>query len=86
MNLWKNRVVKGHLEMFPLLLGLESEKGYQQVSSLFENHLEELRNKRKRYFPSLSTQMYDWVRNPCSESSVLPENLTLREEEEFCEL
>jgi hypothetical protein len=86
LNLWKNHVVKGNLEMFPLLLGLESEEGYQQVSSLIENHLEELWNKIKHYFPSLSTQVYDWVRNPYSESSAQPENMTLREEEELCEL
>jgi hypothetical protein len=30
LNLWKNRVVKGNLEMFPLLLGLESEEGYRK--------------------------------------------------------
>jgi hypothetical protein len=34
LNLLKNHVVEGNLEMFPLLLGLESEKGHQQVSSL----------------------------------------------------
>jgi hypothetical protein len=45
LNLWKNHTAKGNLEMFPLLLGLESEEGYQQVSSLIENHLEELQNK-----------------------------------------
>jgi hypothetical protein len=28
LNLWKNHVVKGNLEMFPLLMGLESEEGY----------------------------------------------------------
>jgi RNA recognition motif-containing protein len=60
LNLWKNYVVKGNLEMFPLLLGLESEEGHQQVSSLTENHREELRNKIKHYSPSISTQMYDW--------------------------
>jgi hemerythrin-like domain-containing protein len=53
LNLWKNHVVKGNLEMFPLLLGLQSEEGYQQVSSLVENHPEELQNKIKHYFPSL---------------------------------
>jgi hypothetical protein len=72
--------------MCPLPLGLESEEGYQQISSLVENHLEELRNKIKHYFHFLSTQLYDWVRNPYSESSAEPENLTLREEEELCEL
>jgi hypothetical protein len=59
LNLLKNRVVKGNLEMFPLLLGLESEEQYQQMSNIIENHLEELRNKIKHYFPSLSTQVYD---------------------------
>lgn len=72
--------------MFPLLLGLESEEGYQQISSLTENHPEEQRNKIKPHFPSLSTQVYDWVRNPYSESSAQAENLTLREDEELCEL
>jgi hypothetical protein len=75
--------VKGNLEMFPLLLGLESE-GYQQVSSLTDT--EKLQNKIKHYFPSPSTQVNDWVRNTYSESSPQPENLTLREEKELCEL
>jgi hypothetical protein len=51
--------VKVSLEMFPLLLGLESEEGYQQVSSLIENHPEALKNKIKHYFPSLSTKVCD---------------------------
>jgi hypothetical protein len=72
--------------MFPLLLGLESEEGYQEVSSLIENYLEELQNKIEQYFPSLSTQVYDWVRDPFSKSSAQPKNLTSREEEELCEL
>jgi hypothetical protein len=33
--------VRGNLEMFPLLLGLENEE-YQQVLSVIENSLEEL--------------------------------------------
>jgi hypothetical protein len=43
-------------------------------------------NKIKHHFPSLSTQAYDRERNPYPESSAQPENLTLREEEELCEL
>jgi hypothetical protein len=34
LNLWKNHVAKRNLEIFPLLLGLGSEEGYEQVSSL----------------------------------------------------
>jgi hypothetical protein len=78
--------MKENTETFPLLLGLESEAGYQQVSSLTGNHLEELGNTIKHYFPSLATQAYGWMRNLYSESSAQPENLTLREEEELCEL
>jgi hypothetical protein len=50
LNLWKNHVVKGNLEMFPLLLGFGHEEGYQQVLSLIGNHLEDW-NKIKHYFP-----------------------------------
>jgi hypothetical protein len=35
--------------MLPLLLGIESEEGWQ-VLSVTENHLEELWNKIKNYF------------------------------------
>jgi hemerythrin-like domain-containing protein len=72
LNLWRNHVMRGKLEIFPELLGLESEEGYQQVSSLVENLLEELRNKIKHYFPSLSTEVYNWMRN--SNLSAQPEN------------
>jgi hypothetical protein len=36
----ENHVVKGNLEIFPLLLGLKGEEGYQQILSLVENHRE----------------------------------------------
>jgi hypothetical protein len=51
--------VKGNLEIFPPLLGLESEEEYEQGMSLIRIHHEELRNKIKHYFPFLSTEMYD---------------------------
>jgi hypothetical protein len=37
--------VKENLEIFPLLLVLENGEGYEQVSSLTENPLEELWKK-----------------------------------------
>jgi hypothetical protein len=66
VNLWKSHVARGNLEIFPQLLGLESEEGYQQVLSLIKYHHEEQQNKIKHYFHSYSTQVYDWVRNPYS--------------------
>jgi hypothetical protein len=52
----KNNVVKENLEMFPLLLGLQSEEGYQQVSSHIDNHHEELWNKKKQQLIFLPIQ------------------------------
>ena len=51
-----------------------------------ESHLEELHIRIGNYFPSLSKQVYDWVWDLYSESASHPENLTLKEEEELCEL
>ena len=86
LNLWKNYVAKGNLEMFQQLQGLKSEDGYQQISSLIQKHLEELQIKIEHYFPSLSIQEFDWVRDPFSECSTHPNNLNLREEEKLCVL
>jgi hypothetical protein len=86
LTLWKNHVVKGNLEIFPLLLGPESEEAYQQVLHLIGNHFEELQNRIEHYFASFSTQVHDWVNHPYSESSAQPENLTLWEEKELCKL
>jgi hypothetical protein len=47
----KKHVVKGNLEFFPQLLGLEDEDGYHQVSSLIENNSEELQKKLNIIFP-----------------------------------
>ena len=69
--------------MFPLILGLNSEYGYQRPSNLIESHLEELYIRIENYFPSLSTKVYDWVWDPYSESAGCPKNLTLKEEEEL---
>lgn len=46
----------------------------------------ELYIRIENYFPSLSIQVYDWVWDPYSKSAGHPENLTLKEEEELCEL
>ncbi len=66
LNLWKDHFGKGNLDMFELLAGLKSENGYQQISSFIVSHLEELSKKINYYFPSLSTELYDWVKNPFS--------------------
>ncbi len=83
---WKDQIIKRNFDMFPQLLGIINEEGYQQISRLISNHLKELRNKIEHYFPCILTQGYEWVRNPYSEFAIQPGNLTLREEEELSEL
>jgi hypothetical protein len=53
---------------------------------LLKTTLKNCGTKFKHNFPSLSTQVYEWMRSPYSESSAQPENLTLGEVEELCEL
>ena len=72
--------------MFPRFLKSRSGEGCKKTSSLIESHLEELYIRIEKYFPSLSTQAYDWIRDLFSESACHPENLTLKEKEELCEL
>ena len=69
-----------------LFVELKSEQGYQKTSNLIESNLEELNITIENNFLSLSTQVYDCVQNPYSESAGLPVNLTLQGEEELCEL
>jgi hypothetical protein len=66
LNLWENNVVKGNLEMFPMLLMLDNKERYHRVQGLVDNHHVELSNKMKHYFAFVSKQVCDWVRNPYS--------------------
>lgn len=86
LNTWKHSVAKRDLDMFPLLYGVLSGEGYQQISRHIVPHLDELRSKIQYYFPSISTQTYTWVMDPYSETAAQPGSLTKTEEEELCEL
>jgi hypothetical protein len=52
---------------------------------LFKNTFKKCGAEQNFAFPP-STQMYDWVRKPYSDSSAQHKNLTFCEEEELCEL
>ncbi len=67
--------------MFPLLLQTQAE--YENVIPLITSHLGSLSEKLDNYF-SFSSNTYDWVKNPFTESSPSTENLlSLQEEEEL---
>jgi F0F1-type ATP synthase delta subunit len=64
----KIQVLKRHLssrntEMFLLLLQIQDQSDYKEVIPLIISHLESLADSLNQYFPSLSSEMYDWVRN-----------------------
>ncbi len=82
LAVWKKHLSRGSVEMFPLLLQTETE--YENVIALVTIQLGSLSEKLYKYFPSLSSNTQDWVRNPFTEFSSSTENLlSLQEEEEL---
>jgi hypothetical protein len=80
LGVWKNNISKVNFEMFPHLLGQAAEMN-QEIAQHIQNHLGALEVQLCKYFPSLTTPLYDWVRNPFSEMVLKTENLNLHEEE-----
>jgi hypothetical protein len=83
----KKHLSSGNIEMFPFLLQVQSQTDYKESIPLIISHLESLTENLVQYFPSLSSEMYDWVRNPFVEFSPNSKNLlSLQEEEQLTEL
>jgi hypothetical protein len=57
---------------------------YEEVIPLIISHLESLTDSLDLYFPSLSSEIYDWVRNPFVGFS--QNSLSVQEEEQLTEL
>jgi hypothetical protein len=70
--------------MFPLLLQIQDQPDYKEVIPLLISHLESLIDSLKQYFPSLSSEMYEWVRNPFVAFS--QNSLSMQEVEQLTEL
>jgi hypothetical protein len=65
--------------------GLESD--YKEVIPLIISHLESLTENLDQYFSSLSSEMYDWIRNTFVYFSPNSQNLLcLQEEQQLTEL
>ena len=81
LKLWSLRVANGNFDM----LSHFSEMKNKEVVSLITQHLKSLEEKIEKYFPSLSTENYMWVRNPFLplDSHVV---LNLKEEEELIDI
>jgi hypothetical protein len=73
--------------MFPHLLQVRSQTDYKDIIPFIISHLESPTENLDQYFPSLSSEMYELVRNPFIEFSPNSQNLlSLQEEEQLTEL
>jgi hypothetical protein len=82
IKIWKSRISSGNFEMFPLVPANYSK----EITPLIFDHLTTLEERIDHYFPSLSSEHYDWVRDPFVHIAGNTNILTLKEEEELAEL
>jgi hypothetical protein len=83
IQVWKKHLSSGNTEKFVLLLQIQNQSDYKEVTPLIISHLELLTDSLDQYSPS-SSEMYDWVRNPFIGFS--QNSLSMQEEEQFTEL
>jgi hypothetical protein len=79
INFWKKHATNGTLDMFPLV----SKTNHSDILPLILDHLDSLHSQITHYFPSLTVEKYDWVRNPFVEVQSSDEEFTIEEEEEL---
>ena len=71
VTIWKKRITAGNLEMFPSTL----KSNCPEIAPLILNHLDTLLKNLDKYFPSISIDQYDWVRNHLWNLNHLKDNL-----------
>ena len=79
VTIWKKCITAGNLEMFPSTL----KSNCPEIAPLILNHLDTLLKNLDKYFPSISINQYDWVRNPFVEFEPSEGQFTLQQEEEL---
>ena len=74
---WRKSVGKGELDMFPHCTSTPALNG------IISQHLETLEEKFAVYFPSASTEAFDWVRDPFN---IVNENSPWHEQEQLFDI
>ena len=81
--IWKNRLKVDDLDMFPSV----RKTCFTEMIPIISAHLTCLENRIQEYFPSISIEEFDWIRNPFLDLSVTNlSNFHLCEEEELASL
>lgn len=83
IEFWKIKVNEGNLEMFT-----RTAKTKENIIKLIYEHLTSLGTQICHYFPDISIDSFDWIRNPFVELLSSPNKLELnyKEEEELIEI
>ena len=76
LAIWKKPIAAGNLAMFPST----PKSNCPKIAPLLLNHLDTLQKNLDKYFPSISIDQYDWVRNPFVEFELSEGQFTLTEE------
>jgi hypothetical protein len=84
LEVWKRHVEKKSLKMFPLTFDIDPQGDI--TAQLVLNHLTALEDSMAQYFPHISVEKYDWVRNPYVTSSEPITYLSLEKEEQLAEI
>ena len=78
--IWKKRLKVDDLDMFPSV----RKTCFTEMIPIISAHLTCLENRIQEYFPSISIEEFDWIRNPFLDLSVTNlSNFQLCEEEEL---
>ena len=64
--IWKNRLKVDNLDMFPSV----RKTCLTEMILIISAHLRCLENRVQEYFPSISIDEFDWIRNPFLDLSV----------------
>lgn len=80
--LWNAKVKDGNLDMFPKTAATKNK----DIVPLICEHLESLQKNIEKYFPNISVESYDWLRNPFIYDPSNSQQLSLSEEEELTDI
>ena len=81
ITIWKRNYINGNFKMFPSV----SKTHVKEMMPIIVDHLTNLEEILKFYFPSLNVDHYNWIRNPFREIPT-DAGLILAEEEELASI
>lgn len=84
LQVWKRHVENKSLKMFPLTYDIDPQGDI--TAQLVLNHLTALEDSMAQYFPNISVNKYDWVRNPYATLSESTADLSLEKGEQLAEI